>query len=94
MNNRGKDDRGAWLADCLGQGMNQTPLPEKNEIYSDLKPGLALPIPLTPIADDKPPGVGTEEWNWLIRFNPRLVGFGIIGPSPFGLKDKNSEEQP
>lgn len=75
--------------------MNQTPLPEKNETHSDLKPGLALPIPLTPIADDKPPGVGTEEWNLLIRFNPRLVGFGIIGPSPgLGLKDKNSEEQP
>jgi hypothetical protein len=70
--------------------MNQTPLPEKNEIHSDLKPGLALPIPLTPIPNDKPLGVGTEAGNLLIRFNPRLVGFGIIGPSPgLGLKDKN-----
>ena len=75
--------------------MNQTPLPEKNEIHSDLKPGPALFIPLTPIPTGKPLGVGTEAGNLLIRFNPRLVGFGIIDPYPgLGLKDKNSEEQP
>lgn len=53
------------------------------------------PHPTHPIPNDKPLGVGTEAGNLLIRFNPRLVGFGIIGPSPGrGLKDKNSEEQP
>lgn len=58
---------------------NPTPLPENDKIHSDFKPGLALPLPPRP--NGNPLGAHTEAQNLLVRFNPRLVGFGIIGPS-------------
>jgi hypothetical protein len=59
---------------------NQTPLPDNKKIRPDLKLGIAPPSPLSP--SDIPPGAHTEARNLLLRFNPRLVGFGITSPSP------------
>ena len=103
----GKSAQDAWLADCLSQAMpNQTPLLLENEVGPDLKVRIASPA--LPISSDIPPGPHTEARNLLLRFNPRLVGFGIASRSPNlcpgtsapnqlcvvePLTEKNSEDQ-
>ena len=85
---------------------NQTPLLRENEVRPDLKVRIASPA--LPISSDIPPGPHTEARDLLLRFNPQLVGFGIVSPSPNlcpgrsapnqlcvvePLTEKNSEDQ-
>ena len=55
---------------------NPTPLPA-NKTHPDFNSELGL----SPRPNSDPPGAPTEVENLLIRFNPRLIGFGIVGPS-------------
>jgi len=85
---------------------NQTPLLRENEVGPDLKDLIASPA--LPISSEIQPGPHTEARNLLLRFNPQLVGFGIVSPSPNlcpgistpnqlcvvePLTEKNSEDQ-
>ena len=55
------------------------PLLDKNEIH-DLKVRSVLPI--LSGTDSVPLGAHNEATDMLLRFNPRLIGFGIASPSP------------
>jgi len=97
----------AWLADCLSQAMpSQTPLLDANDVRPDLKVRIASPA--LPLNGDIPPGAHTEAKALRLRFNPRLIGFGIASPSPNlcpgmsapnqlcvveTLREKNAEDQ-
>ena len=98
---------GAWLADCISQAMpDQTPLLDKNDVHSDLK--IRTTPSSLPGSSDLPLGAHTEAKALLLRFNPRLVGFGIASPSSNlctgmsapnqvcvveTLREKNAEDQ-
>src|SRR5260221_11956272 len=72
---------GAWFADCISRAMlKQTPLPDKNQSHPDLK--LQTVIPLSIGSSNIPHGAHNEARGLLLRFNPRLIGFGIATPSP------------
>ena len=84
--------------------LKPTPPPVKNEIHADLK--FQSVLPALPGTDSVPLGAHNEATDMLLRFNPRLIGFGIASPSPTpcpGMSapiqlvkpftEKNSEEE-
>jgi len=59
--------------------LKQTPLPDRNQLHSELKFQDVLPLPESRKVS---PGAHDEAKDLLLRFNPRLIGFGIASPSP------------